>query len=55
MESSLSAVVTNASIGLNASKDPNITWIFNEPKAVLSFVCHSQCPQGQIECLNGAG
>ena len=55
MECALSAVVTNAPIRLNASKDPNIIWIFNEPKAVLSFVCHSQCPWGRIECLKGAG
>ena len=54
MECALSAVVTNAPIRLNASKDPNIIWIFNEPKAVLSFVCHSQCPWCWIECLKRA-
>ena len=54
MKCALSAVVTNAPIRLNASKDPNMIWIFNEPKAVFSFLCHSQYPWGRIECFKGA-
>ena len=38
MECALSAVVTNASMRFNASKDPNIICIFNELKE-YSLLC----------------
>ena len=38
MTCALSAVLKNAPIRLNASKDPNIIWIFNELKE-YSLLC----------------